>query len=160
MSTPFTTAGGPVAVPATKEFTAAWIAYVCFAGSIVFIWPALIALVISYSKRGHAETGFIDSHHRWMIRSFWYAQLAFLIAFVVVLAGIWPIVSDIVRQAIQSGGAWDDAHNISLNVDWGAIFGSVGSAMLGGFGILATIVWYLYRLVRGMITLADARPLP
>lgn len=159
MSTPFATASTQAAVPATKEFSAAWIAYACFAASIVFLWPAIIGLVICYSKRGHAETGFIDTHHRWMIRSFWYAQLFFLIALVVVLMGVWPIVSDIVRQAIQSGGDWDHS-SFSLNVDWGAIFGSVGSAMLGGLGIAATFFWYLYRLVRGMITLADARPLP
>jgi uncharacterized membrane protein len=157
MSTPFTTTSRPAAVPATKEFTAAWIAYFLFAISTVLLWPAVISLIICYSKRGHAETGFIDSHHRWMIRSFWYSQLAFLIFFV--LVGVWPIIADVVRQVISSGD-WESNPSFRINVDWVAIFSSLGAAMMGGVGIAATFVWYLYRMLRGMIALADARPLP
>jgi uncharacterized membrane protein len=159
MSTPFASAAGPAAVPPTREFTAAWVAYLLYTVGSILMWPALIALIISYSKRGHPESGFIDSHHRWMLRSFWYSQLAFLFFFFLVLVGVWPLVSDIVSQAIataQSGGE----PTFSINVDWSSIFTSVGGATIGGFGIAVTWFWFLYRMIRGMIALADARPLP
>ena len=158
MSAPFATASVPAAVPATKEFTAAWIAYLLFAVSSILLWPALIALIICYSKRGHAEIGFIDSHHRWMIRSFWYSQLAFLFFFIIVLMGVWPVIADVARQVINSGDIEHDA--FSINIDWVSIFSTVGGAMLGGLGIAVTFFWYLYRMARGMIALADARPMP
>jgi len=159
MSTPFATATARPAVPPTKEFTAAWIAYLLMASSAILFWPALIALIISYSKRGHAEIGFIDSHHRWMLRSFWYSQLAFLLFFVLVLIGVWPVVADLVRQVIDSGGAWE-AGDFSININWVSIFTTVGAAMVGGLGIALTWFWFIYRMARGMIALADARALP
>lgn len=158
MSTPYTTAAAPAAVPATKEFTAAWIAYVMYTLSAIFFWPAIVGLIISYSKRGRPETGFIDSHHRWMLRSFWWSQLAFAVFFVLVLVGMWPLISDIVTQAVQAGD-WEGA-NVNININWPSIFGTVGAAMFGGLGFAVTWFWFLYRMVRGMIVLADARPLP
>lgn len=158
MSTPFATAAAQPAVPPTKEFTAAWIAYLMMVLSAFLFWPALIALIISYSKRGHEETGFIDSHHRWMIRSFWYSQLAFLLFFVLVLMGVWPIVADVVRQVLATG-EWNQ-NSFSIDINWETIFTTVGAAMVGGLGIALTWLWFLYRMARGMIVLADARPLP
>ena len=158
MSTSFTSAPAPGAVPATREFTAAWIAYLTYAVSVILLWPAIIGLIINYSKRGSPATGFIDSHHRWMLRSFWWSQLAFLVCFVLILAGMWPLISDIADQAIRSGG-WQDS-TFSLNLNWGAVFGTVGAAMFGGLGMVVTWFWFAYRIVRGMIALADARALP
>jgi uncharacterized membrane protein len=155
MSTSFT---ATPAVPPTKEFAAAWIAYALYAASAILFWPALIALIISYSKRGHVELGFIDSHHRWMLRSFWYSQLAYLFFFVLVLVGIWPMVSDIAQQVINTGQWGNDTFNLDIN--WRSIFTTVGAATLGLLGIAATWFWFLYRMARGMLALADARPLP
>lgn len=157
MSTPLA-AAAPSAVPPTKEFTAAWVAYILYTLSAVLLWPALIALIISYSKRGHPEAGFIDSHHRWMLRSFWYSQLAYLFFFVLVLIGVWPLVMDIVSQ-VASAGQWE-YDTFSLKIDWASIFTTVGAATIGGLGIALTFFWFLYRMARGMIALADARPLP
>jgi uncharacterized membrane protein len=163
MSTPYpypSTSAQP-AVPATKEFTAAWIAYVAYAAAalpMTMFVPAIVGLIINYSKRGHPETGFIDSHHRWMLRSFWWTQLAFTVFFVLILVGMWPILSDIVSQAIRSGD-WQDT-NVDIHINWRAIFTSAGAAMFGGLGLVATWCWYVYRYVRGMIVLADARPMP
>jgi uncharacterized membrane protein len=159
MSTPSATASATPAVPATKEFTAAWIAYLAYALSSFLFWPAIIGLIISYSKRGHTETGFIDSHHRWMLRSFWYSQLAFLVFFILILMGVWPMVSDIVQQAIRSGD-WQGGPDFTININWVSIFSTVGAAMIGGLGFAVTWLWFLYRMLRGMIALADARPLP
>src|SRR5882762_7812581 len=126
MSAPFAAAANRAAVPPTKEFTAAWIAYLLYAVSSILLWPAVIALIISYSKRGHAETGFIDSHHRWMLRSFWYLQLGFLVFFILVLVGVWPLVSNIVEQAIAAAQTGGDP-TFSLNFDWEPLFTTVGS---------------------------------
>jgi uncharacterized membrane protein len=158
MSTPFTTASAPPAVPPTREFTAAWIAYLMMVLSAFLFWPALIALLISYSKRGRSEAGFIDSHHRWMIRSFWYSQLWFLVFFVLVVAGVWPVIENIARQVLATGD-WNE-NTFALSIDWKAIFTTVGAAMIGGLGVVVTWFWFIYRMVRGMIVLADARALP
>jgi uncharacterized membrane protein len=68
-------------------------------------WPSLIAVVLSYLKRGEARGTFLESHFRWQIRTFWYALLwltiGLLLAFtligiplafaIVALAGIWVL---------------------------------------------------------------------
>ncbi len=43
-------------------------------------WPSLIAVVLSYLKRGDARGTFLESHFRWQIRTFWFALLWLLIA--------------------------------------------------------------------------------
>ncbi|HTT11398.1 MAG TPA: hypothetical protein VMG60_10950 [Burkholderiaceae bacterium] len=158
MSTPFAAASAPPTVPPTREFTAAWIAYLTMALSAILLWPALIALVICYSKRGRPEAGFIDSHHRWILRSFWYSQLWFLLFFILIMIGVWPVLEDIARQVVNTGD-WG-SESFVLNINWGPIFKTVGAAMIGGLGIVATWFWFLYRMARGMIALADARALP
>lgn len=53
-------------------------------------WPSLIAVVISYVKRGEARGTFLESHFRWQIRTFWFALLWLLVsgALAVTLIGI------------------------------------------------------------------------
>ena len=41
---------------------------------------SIIALILNYVKLGD-DGDLADSHHRWMIRTFWYTLLAFLICF-------------------------------------------------------------------------------
>lgn len=36
-------------------------------------WPSIIAVVLSYAKRGEARGTFLESHYRWLIRTFWFA---------------------------------------------------------------------------------------
>ena len=68
-------------------------------------WPSLIAVILSYVKRGEARGSFLESHFRWQIRTFWFALLwvllALLLAFTLIgiplaipmaaLAGLWVI---------------------------------------------------------------------
>jgi len=75
----------------------------------------------------------------------------------VILAGAWPIIGEIAREAIRTGG---HAHEFSFGIAWDAIFASVGAAMAGGLGILVVWIWNLYRIVRGGLRLADGRPAP
>ena len=44
-------------------------------GTFLFGWPSIIAVVISYVKRGEAAGTWLESHFRWQIRTFWYAVL-------------------------------------------------------------------------------------
>ena len=55
-------------------------------------FTSIIGLVVNYMKRGQYDDLF-DSHHRWMIRSFWWALLWIVIGciLVVVLVG-WVIL--------------------------------------------------------------------
>lgn len=43
-------------------------------------WPSLIAVILSYVKRGEARGTFLESHFRWQIRTFWFALLWVLLA--------------------------------------------------------------------------------
>lgn len=43
-------------------------------------WPSLIAVILSYLKRGEARGTFLASHFQWQIRTFWFALLWGLIA--------------------------------------------------------------------------------
>ena len=48
-------------------------------------WPSLIAVVLSYVKRGEARGTFLESHFRWQIRTFWFALLWLLVAMLLAL---------------------------------------------------------------------------
>jgi uncharacterized membrane protein len=53
-------------------------------------WPSLIAVVLSYVKRGEARGTFLESHFRWQIRTFWFALLWVMLAllFAITFIGI------------------------------------------------------------------------
>ena len=42
-------------------------------GSFLFGWPSIIAVIISYIKRGEARGTWLESHFAWAIRTFWFA---------------------------------------------------------------------------------------
>jgi len=68
-------------------------------------WPSIIAVVINYVKRSDVRGTFLDSHFNWQIRTFWFALLWALVAFllavtilgiplawiVAVVVGIWVL---------------------------------------------------------------------
>jgi uncharacterized membrane protein len=140
------------AVPPTREFTAAWVAYGLHAIGFVpmLIWPAIIGLAINYAKRG-ASKSFIGSHHRWLIRTFWFALLWYALALGVVLASAWPVIAAALRSA---------ATPAALSIDWPALLTTVGGVAAGALGIVAVWVWVIYRLVRGGLRLQEAQPVP
>jgi uncharacterized membrane protein len=147
-----TDAGGDNAVPPTKEFTAVWAAYGLHAIGFVpmLIWPAIIGLVVNYAKRGE-NTSFLDSHHRWLIRTFWFALLGYLLCLGIVVASAGPVVLAAIRSATKSG---------VVSIDWNALFATVGGATVGGLGVVFVWAWVIYRLIRGGLRLQDARPVP
>lgn len=159
--------GAAAPVPATGEFVTVWVAYGCFFFGVLLWWPSLIGLVIAYARRGEPAAGFIDTHYRWLIRSFWWASAGGLVALAVIAAGAWPIVADVLRSVQRRGGDWHrDWHGGDwevaplVNLDWDAIFAAAGLAVAGGCALVAVILWLLYRLIRGALRLADAQPAP
>lgn len=137
----------------TSGRDAAWIAYVLHAiGYLsVMMWPALIGLVINYAKPGDVRGGYVDSHHEWLIRTFWFGLLWYLLSFGALLWSAWPVLQSVLRAAPAQG---------TLVLDWSTIFAVLGAATLGGIGLLATWLWLLYRVLRGVIAFASSKPMP
>jgi uncharacterized membrane protein len=44
-------------------------------GAFLFGWPSIIAVILSYVKRGEARGTWLESHFSWQIRTFWWAAL-------------------------------------------------------------------------------------
>ena len=132
---------------------AAWLAYVLHAVGYLtaMIWLSVVGLVVNYFKRGDARGGFTDSHHNWLIRTFWFGLLWYAVSFAVLLSSAWPVVQAVLRNP-AAPGEWVFA--------WNTIFSMVGTATLGLVGVLLTWLWLLYRLIRGSIQLANLRPVP
>jgi uncharacterized membrane protein len=69
-------------------------------GAFLFGWPSIIGVIINYVKRDEARGTFLESHFKWQIRTFWYALLWAVVAFLVslplmvVLIGFltWPVL--------------------------------------------------------------------
>lgn len=61
-------------------------------GAFVFGLPSIVAVVLSYLKRGEATGTFLESHYRWLIRTFWFAVLWGAVAVVVTLVLVLTIV--------------------------------------------------------------------
>ena len=54
-------------------------------GGFVGSFPSIIAVIISYLKRGSARGSWAASHYRWQIRTFWFALLWLLIAVLLIV---------------------------------------------------------------------------
>ena len=61
-------------------------------GAFVFSLPSIVAVVLSYLKRGEAAGTFLESHYRWLIRTFWYAVLWGAIAVAITVVLVMTIV--------------------------------------------------------------------
>src|SRR3990172_7552968 len=61
-------------------------------GAFVFSLPSIVAVVLSYLKRGEAAGTFLESHYRWLIRTFWFAVLWGGLAVIVSVALVLTIV--------------------------------------------------------------------
>ena len=51
-------------------------------------WPSILAVVLNYVRRDAVRGTYLESHFRWQIRTFWFALLWMVIAFVLVLTFI------------------------------------------------------------------------
>ena len=146
----------PAAEPTGSDVSTAWVAYILQAtGAFGFVIGPLVGLVISYVRRD--APGYIASHHRWLIRTVWWTALGYLLCLAAILASVWPIASEIVREAIRTGG---QVGTFGLSITWDSIFAMLGAAAAGGIGIVAVWVWNVYRILRGGFLLAERSPAP
>src|SRR3990172_3160164 len=132
---------------------AAWVAYVLHAVGYlsILMWLAVAGLIVNYVKRGDARGGIADSHHEWLIRTFWYGLLWHLLSLGALLWSAWPVVQTVLRSASTEG---------AIVIGWETIFAVIGAATLGGTGLLVTWIWLMYRVIRGVYRLANGQPMP
>ena len=53
--------------------------------SFLFGLPSILAVILNYVKRGDVRGTFLESHFRWQIRTFWFALLWVVAAFLLSL---------------------------------------------------------------------------
>jgi uncharacterized membrane protein len=58
--------------------------------AFLFGWPSIIAVIINYVKRDEVRRTWLDSHFSWQLRTFWYAVMWAVVAFLlaVTLVGL------------------------------------------------------------------------
>jgi uncharacterized membrane protein len=134
-------------VPSAREFTLLGITYGLYALGLVMFWPAAIGLVFAYVKRSDVAENFLGSHYTWLIRTFWAWTIGFA-------AGIGTLLALVVPSAIELGQVAKATHQVRL--PWEML----GGAIVGGLVIAVVWCWVVYRLIRGTLRLADARPVP
>ncbi len=94
------------------------IAYALYAvGFFGMLLPSILALILNYQRRDKSGP-YYGSHHRWMIRTFW-----------------WGIL-------------------------WGALSLLLLFVVVGYAILVALSIWWVYRLIRGALALADDEPMP
>ena len=67
-----------------------------FVGSV----PSIIAVILSYVKRGDARGSWAESHFRWQIRTFWFALLWLVIAVLLIITLLGAVVGMSVLIAV------------------------------------------------------------
>jgi uncharacterized membrane protein len=72
-------------------------------GAFLTGWPSIIAVILNYVKRSDVEGTYLASHFSWQIRTFWFALLWVLIAF---LLGITIIGIPIALLIAAGAGIW------------------------------------------------------
>jgi uncharacterized membrane protein len=72
-------------------------------GAFLTGWPSIIAVILNYVKRGDVEGTYLASHFSWQIRTFWFALLWVVIAF---LLGVTIIGIPIAILIAAGAGIW------------------------------------------------------
>jgi len=67
-----------------------------FLGSV----PSIIAVILSYVKRGDARGSWAESHFRWQIRTFWFALLWMVIAVLLIVTLLGALVGLVMLVAV------------------------------------------------------------
>ena len=71
--------------------TLAVVAYALHLFGVIAGIPSIVVLIINYVKRNDYDELF-DSHHSWMIRSFWWAILWCVLGFVTLVIGVGFVI--------------------------------------------------------------------
>lgn len=102
-----------------RERNILWAAYVLHAASLFTIWLTSVAgVIVNHIKYAESGDEILASHHRWLLRTFWFALL------------------------------------------WNIVCIPLAFVFIGFIGFVIVAVWFIYRLVRGILALVDGRPMP
>jgi uncharacterized membrane protein len=93
----------------------------------------LAAVIINYVKIRETQSAFIRSHHRWLLRTFWWGLLGLALCGLMFFSAFF-----------------------SLFLGPGAL----GAFGLGPIAFIALGVWWLYRVIYGAIHFFEGRPMP
>lgn len=114
------------------EKTTLHIVYLLHALAPFTVWLlAAVAVFIGFLKRDSVQGTYLDSHYSWLAGAFWWTLLWIVMAWVV----FWVIT--LVTFGLGAVVMW-----IVPLVAYGVLF-----------------VWYLYRVIRGWLTLNDGKAL-
>lgn len=116
MNDPLPMSSGTSSKP-LEDKSLALIAYILHLFGAATLVSSIAALVINYVKRGNTSE-VLDTHHRWMIRTFWWGLFWCVVAFILAIILVGFLI----------------------------------------YGIVA--IWWIYRHVRGLLALAENKPLP
>jgi len=133
-------------VPSSQAFTLVGISYGLYGIGLFAIWPAVIGLLIAYVRRRDVPE-LLASHYRWLIGTFWWWLVAWVVIIGVMLAIMIPNAIEIER-AVES--------EQYFTIPWTLL----GTGLLGGISLAIVWFWVAYRLVRGALRLADGRAAP
>ena len=135
------------AVPSSRDFTLVGVAYGTFVLGLFLFWPSVIGLVLAYVKRGDVAGSMLESPYRWLIRTFWWSALWWAVIIAAMLSVIIPNAL-VIGDAARTGNY--------LSIPWSLI----GAAIAGAMALAIVWFWTVYRLLRGVIRLADGRVVP
>ena len=122
--------------------------YVLFLVSFFIEWAPIIAVVVAYLFRNAADKKVGASHFRYQIRTFWLGLLYFAIA---LLIGFITVVSqhgspfDFFPELVHDHGKWREF---------------IPSMVVGGILFVLLAIWWLVRVIRGLILLNGDKPHP
>jgi uncharacterized membrane protein len=113
--------------------------YALYAASVLFGVTSIVGIVIAYLKRSEAKGTWLETHFQWQIRTFWYSLL-------------WGFLGMVVSAVACLVGV--------ISISSMSAIGMVGSFSSAGFMILVwacIAIWFIYRVVKGWIRLADRK---
>ena len=131
----------PAETPAASDGhlrQSAMIAYALMLSALAIGFTALIAVIFAYIRRTDAVGTIWESHFRNVIVVFWTMCVAAVIAFVT-----FPIV---VGAYLSGAFAWPPLPAL------------VAPMLFWMFGFPIIALWFLYRMIKGLVRATDGRP--
>lgn len=102
----------------------------------------IVPIVINYMKRNEAHGSWLATHFDWQIKTFWYSIVWFVIALVLLTVALGGLGVSVFAESGQMA------------------FGSLLMVVLGVAIMGFSVLWHLYRIIRGWIALTDGRAVP
>jgi uncharacterized membrane protein len=122
--------------------TAAMICYVLYLVAFLNGLTAIIGVIIAYIKKSDAAGTVWENHFKSLILVFWVMLAALVIGIVT-----FPV------SLLSIGALFDDG-----NFGWPALSALFLPMLAWMFVFPVLFVWFLYRMIRGLIRAADDRP--